>query len=174
MDVPANGRRRIVVITGMSGSGKSTAIRALEDAGFFCIDNLPVVLLPKLTELAELAEPDTSAWRWWSTRARALPPGGAAASSDEVRDAPGTTSRCSSSTPPTRPGPPLLRDAPPPPARARRAAWPRASPAEREALRDLRELADQVIDTSQLNVHDLKRLVQARFGPSRRAALPAR
>ncbi len=32
---------RIVLITGMSGGGKSTAIRALEDAGFFCIDNLP-------------------------------------------------------------------------------------------------------------------------------------
>ncbi len=39
--------KRIVVITGLSGSGKSTAIRALEDAGFFCIDNLPVLLLPK-------------------------------------------------------------------------------------------------------------------------------
>src|SRR4051812_19522780 len=36
----------------MSGSGKSTAIRALEDSGFFCIDNLPVLLVPKLTELA--------------------------------------------------------------------------------------------------------------------------
>ena len=44
--------KHIVIITGMSGSGKSTAIRALEDAGFFCIDNLPVLLLPKLTELA--------------------------------------------------------------------------------------------------------------------------
>jgi UPF0042 nucleotide-binding protein len=42
---------RIVIISGMSGSGKSTAIRALEDIGFFCIDNLPVVLLPKLIEL---------------------------------------------------------------------------------------------------------------------------
>jgi len=42
---------RVVIITGMSGSGKSTAIRALEDIGFFCIDNLPVVLLPKLIEL---------------------------------------------------------------------------------------------------------------------------
>src|SRR5262249_28267623 len=41
----------------MSGSGKSTAIRALEDAGFFCIDNLPVLLLPKLTELAGLGNP---------------------------------------------------------------------------------------------------------------------
>ena len=35
----------------MSGSGKSTAIQALEDAGYFCIDNLPVLLLPKLLEL---------------------------------------------------------------------------------------------------------------------------
>jgi UPF0042 nucleotide-binding protein len=38
---------QIVVITGLSGSGKSTALRALEDMGFFCVDNLPVVLLPK-------------------------------------------------------------------------------------------------------------------------------
>src|SRR5713226_2883870 len=38
----------------MSGSGKSTSIRALEDSGFFCVDNLPVLLLPKLTELAGL------------------------------------------------------------------------------------------------------------------------
>jgi len=44
-------RLRIVLLTGMSGSGKSTAIRALEDAGWFCIDNLPVVLVPKLLEL---------------------------------------------------------------------------------------------------------------------------
>ncbi|HZH03405.1 MAG TPA: RNase adapter RapZ, partial [Myxococcaceae bacterium] len=36
----------------MSGSGKSTAIRALEDAGYFCVDNLPIPLLPKLTEMA--------------------------------------------------------------------------------------------------------------------------
>ena len=42
---------RIVLVTGLSGSGKSTAIRALEDAGYFCIDNLPVVLLPKLLDL---------------------------------------------------------------------------------------------------------------------------
>ena len=41
---------RIVVLTGMSGSGKSTAIHALEDAGFYTIDNLPIKLLDKLTE----------------------------------------------------------------------------------------------------------------------------
>mgnify|MGYP003956553521 CR=1 FL=1 len=45
---------RIVVITGLSGSGKSTAIRALEDLDYFCVDNLPVVLLPKFVELAQV------------------------------------------------------------------------------------------------------------------------
>jgi len=43
--------KKIIIITGLSGSGKSTAIDALEDAGFFCIDNLPVILLPKFLEL---------------------------------------------------------------------------------------------------------------------------
>jgi UPF0042 nucleotide-binding protein len=40
-----------VVLTGLSGSGKSQAIRALEDLGYFCVDNLPVTLLPMLAEL---------------------------------------------------------------------------------------------------------------------------
>jgi len=42
---------RFVVLTGLSGSGKSQAIRALEDLGYFCVDNLPVMLLPMLAEL---------------------------------------------------------------------------------------------------------------------------
>jgi UPF0042 nucleotide-binding protein len=42
---------RFVVLTGLSGSGKSQAIRALEDLGYFCVDNLPVILLPMLAEL---------------------------------------------------------------------------------------------------------------------------
>lgn len=41
----------IFIITGLSGSGKSTAITALEDAGFYCVDNMPVALLPKFLEL---------------------------------------------------------------------------------------------------------------------------
>ena len=41
----------IVIITGHSGSGKSTALAAFEDAGFYCVDNMPVVLLPKFLEL---------------------------------------------------------------------------------------------------------------------------
>jgi len=42
---------KIIIISGLSGSGKSTAIAALEDAGFFCVDNMPVKLLPKFLEL---------------------------------------------------------------------------------------------------------------------------
>jgi RNase adapter protein RapZ len=42
---------RIVIVTGLSGSGKSTVSRALEDMGFFCVDNLPVALMPKLFEM---------------------------------------------------------------------------------------------------------------------------
>ncbi len=44
---------RIIIITGLSGSGKSTAVRVLEDEGFFCIDNLPVSLFPTFIELVE-------------------------------------------------------------------------------------------------------------------------
>jgi UPF0042 nucleotide-binding protein len=43
---------RFVVLTGVSGSGKSQAIRALEDLGYFCVDNLPITLLPMLAELS--------------------------------------------------------------------------------------------------------------------------
>jgi len=46
-------KRRLVVITGLSGSGKSTAARALEDAGFFVIDNLPLIMLPDFLALTD-------------------------------------------------------------------------------------------------------------------------
>ncbi len=44
---------RVVLISGLSGSGKTTAIKALEDMGFYCVDNLPVVLFPKFIELCQ-------------------------------------------------------------------------------------------------------------------------
>ena len=44
---------RFVVLTGLSGAGKSQAIHALEDLGYFCVDNLPTSLLPALADLAE-------------------------------------------------------------------------------------------------------------------------
>lgn len=42
---------RFIIVTGMSGAGKSTALKILEDAGYYCVDNLPVELVPKLGEL---------------------------------------------------------------------------------------------------------------------------
>ncbi len=42
---------RVVIVTGLSGAGKSTAIRALEDLGFFCVDNLPAALFRDLLEV---------------------------------------------------------------------------------------------------------------------------
>lgn len=154
-------RKHIVVITGMSGSGKSTAIRALEDVGFFCIDNLPVLLLPKLTELAGAGEIDRIALVvdvregvFLQEAPRVL---------DEVRRAghwlevlfldasdESLIRRFSE----TRRRHPLATE-----------SVAEGIHAERVALRDLREMADQVIDSAALNVHDLKRMVQARFSP---------
>jgi UPF0042 nucleotide-binding protein len=44
---------RVIILTGPAGAGKSTAIKTLEDLGFFCVDNLPIILLPKFIELCQ-------------------------------------------------------------------------------------------------------------------------
>jgi len=49
----SNGIAELVIITGMSGAGKTIAVQSLEDLGFFCVDNLPPVLIPKFAELIE-------------------------------------------------------------------------------------------------------------------------
>ena len=49
---------RIVIVTGLSGSGKSTAIHVLEDLGFYCVDNLPVALIPRFLELWDRSGPE--------------------------------------------------------------------------------------------------------------------
>jgi UPF0042 nucleotide-binding protein len=51
---------RIVIVTGMSGGGKSTAIHMLEDAGFYCVDNLPPALFEKFSELITQPESEIS------------------------------------------------------------------------------------------------------------------
>lgn len=51
---------RFVVVTGMSGGGKSTALRMLEDAGFYCVDNLPVSLIEKFVELISMPNSEIS------------------------------------------------------------------------------------------------------------------
>jgi UPF0042 nucleotide-binding protein len=49
-DSRGSGKRRIVIITGLSGAGKSNALQAFEDAGYFCIDNLPPRMIPAVME----------------------------------------------------------------------------------------------------------------------------
>lgn len=50
-------QQRVIIVSGLSGAGKSTALHALEDMGFYCVDNLPIALLPALGQ--ELARSDT-------------------------------------------------------------------------------------------------------------------
>jgi RNase adapter protein RapZ len=152
--------RQMVVVTGMSGSGKSTAIRALEDAGYFCIDNLPAPLLPKVAELAgpeaqKLAFViDVREGRFLDDAPHVL---------DEMRRAGHTVEllfldssddalhRRYSET------------------RRRHPLAPRGSVAdgiarERAALKALREESQHVLDTSALTVHELKTQIHRRFG----------
>ncbi|MBI3180547.1 MAG: RNase adapter RapZ [Myxococcales bacterium] len=153
--------KHIVVITGMSGSGKSTAIRALEDAGFFCIDNLPVVLLPKLTELLGLGggSPrlalviDVREGSFLADAPRMLEEARRAGHKVEVLFLDSSDDSLLRRFSETRRRHPL----------APKGSVAEGISKERAALKDLRELADEVIDSSVLNVHDLKRLVQARF-----------
>jgi UPF0042 nucleotide-binding protein len=154
--------KHIVIITGMSGSGKSTAIRALEDAGFFCIDNLPVLLLPKLTELAGGGQiermalvVDVREGVFLKEAPRVLAEVRRAGHQLEVLFLDSSDDSLIRRFSETRRRHPL----------APSGTVADGIAAEREALRDLRELADQVIDSSALNVHDLKRMVQARFSP---------
>ncbi|GHG94896.1 RNase adapter RapZ [Comamonas sp. JC664] len=159
MTAPA---KQIVIITGMSGSGKSTAIRALEDSGFFCIDNLPVLLLPKLTELAGGGHfermalvVDVREGVFLKDAPRILAEVRRAGHQVEVLFLDSSDDSLIRRFSETRRRHPL----------APNGTVAEGIKAERQALRDLRELADQVIDSSTLNVHDLKRMVQARFSP---------
>lgn len=152
---------RILLVTGSSGSGKTTALRALEDAGYFCIDNLPVPLLGKLLELARKAGDmhriavvvDAREGRFLADLPRAvgkLRQGDARVevlyldASDEV-----LIRRYSE----TRRRHPLAVDG----------SVVDGIAEERRMLRELRSLADEAVDTSNLTVHELKRLIHARF-----------
>jgi RNase adapter protein RapZ len=52
----ARAKKPFVIVTGLSGAGKSHAIRALEDLGYFCVDNLPTMLIPTLAEMSTRAD----------------------------------------------------------------------------------------------------------------------
>jgi UPF0042 nucleotide-binding protein len=152
----------LVVVTGMSGSGKGTVLRAFEDLGFFCIDNLPVSLIRKFIEgintsgseveraalgidiragegLREIAK-ITSDLRQLQFRVTLL--------YLEARD--DVLVRRFSET--RRPHP-LAGDRP----------LPDAIRLERRRLRQIREFADESVDTSAYSVHEVKSLIMDRF-----------
>ena len=152
----------IIIVTGLSGSGKSVAIRALEDNGFFCIDNLPAPLIPKFIDLCVgysegitriALGVDLRAGQFLQSLPQVLADMRNAGhhvqmlffdASDEV-----LLRRFSE----TRRPHPLAGEEPIQEGISR----------ERKALEAMRELADKVIDTSDLNVHELKREMEERF-----------
>jgi UPF0042 nucleotide-binding protein len=160
-----------VIITGVSGSGKSTALRSLEDAGFYCVDNLPVVLLEKLLELSGhtagevsniAAVVDARDARHLSEAPRII---------GELREL-GVDLTV------------IFLDATDESLVRRYSETRRRHPlagsdgtvqdgiaAERQALAGLRAVADEVVDSTTLNVHDLKRLVGRRFASGEGARL---
>jgi UPF0042 nucleotide-binding protein len=151
--------KSILVITGMSGSGKSTAIRALEDAGWFCIDNLPAPLLMKVTELGESRDQlafvvDVREGQFLKDAPRAIEEARRAGHRVEVLFLDSSDDALTRRYSETRRRHPL----------SGQGGVAEGIAREREALRELREQAEHVVDTSSLNVHELRRQVTARFG----------
>jgi UPF0042 nucleotide-binding protein len=153
----------VVILTGVSGSGKSTALRALEDAGWYCVDNLPVVLLEKLVELSRHAAGQVSrlALVVDARDERFLPE--APRVIEEVRrqgtrvdvlffDA--TDEALLRRYSETRRRHPLAGEG---------GSVPEGIAAERRALEPLKAVAGEVLDSTQMTVHDLKRFVHTRF-----------
>jgi len=149
---------RICVITGLSGSGKSTAVRALEDEGFFCLDNLPLTLLQVFVDLLEKSsERITNVAIVIDIRAKDFFKGNESLFK-ELRDAGHKVEI-------------LFLDASDEVLVRRFSETRRRHPAlegasvrdgihfEREHLAGLLQIATSIIDTSELNVHQLKELI---------------
>jgi UPF0042 nucleotide-binding protein len=151
---------RILIITGLSGSGKSTAVRALEDEGFFCLDNLPVTLFPTFIELAEKAREklkdvalvmDIRGRDYLQGCETVLQEIGGAGHSVEIVYFDATDEVLIRRFSETRRRHPALESG----------SVPEGIRFEREQLAGLHRLAGTIIDTSELNVHQLKELVIA-------------
>jgi UPF0042 nucleotide-binding protein len=152
----------IFIITGLSGSGKSVAIHALEDNGFFCIDNLPAPLIPKFIDLCQGYQEEIKRialgvdlrggqfLRPWPQVLNEMRAAGHHVrvlffdASDEVLLRRFNETR--------RPHP-----------LSGQGSIQEGITRERKALEGMRELADKVIDTSDLNVHQLKREMEENF-----------
>lgn len=154
---------QVVILTGVSGSGKSTALRALEDAGFYCVDNLPVVFLDKLLELSAHTAGEVSRialvvdareGRFLSEAPRLIQEVRQKGNDVQVLFLDASDESLVRRYSETRRRHPLAGEG---------GTVPEGIAAERRALSDLKAAADEVIDTTTLNVHELKRLVTRRF-----------
>ena len=149
---------RVVVVTGLSGSGKSTAIKAFEDIDFFCVDNLPVLLLPDFLKLREEATEDLRQIALGMDIRERLFLESYPEIFAELRHR-GTKLEI------------LFLEAIDDVLQRRFSQTRRKHPmseigtvvegikAEREKLKDLKEMATRVVDTSSTNVHELKRMI---------------
>jgi UPF0042 nucleotide-binding protein len=145
----------------MSGSGKSTAIRALEDAGWFCIDNLPAPLLVKVTELAGAHDRlafgiDAREGSYLKDAPEVLSEARRAGHRVEVLFLDSSDEALTRRYSETRRRHPL----------AEKGGVAEGIAKERALLGALREHAEHVLDTSSMTVHELRRQVMARFAPS--------
>ena len=61
----------LVIITGMSGSGKASVLKAFEDLGYYCVDNLPIALIPRFAEMSSQSVRDPAHGALWSTCGKA-------------------------------------------------------------------------------------------------------
>ncbi len=166
---------QIVVITGMSGSGKTNALRALEDVGYYAIDNLPIRLLDGLVELFSSAERELSkvALVVDSRTAGATDEGHALASVPKALEATragghdvdlvfleASDAALERRFSETRRRHPLSIDG----------SVETGIAAERQLLGALAQAATTTIDTTEMSVHDLRRTIQHAFGGSERMA----
>jgi len=153
---------RILIISGLSGSGKSTAVRALEDEGFFCLDNLPVTLVPTFIDLVENSKDrvrdvalvmDIRGRDFLKGYEKVIQEIGEAGNSVEILFLDATDEVLIQRFSETRRRHPALESG----------SVSEGIRFEREQLAGLRRLATTIIDTSELNVHQLKELVISRI-----------
>ena len=164
-------RVAFVVITGLSGAGKSYAIKCFEDMGYFCVDNLPTTLIPTFADLTARSTQavrrvalgvDVREGEYLSHLLDALAELRARGHRVEVLFLEATDEALVRRYSETRRRHPLASDG----------SVLDAIRAERKALSHMREVADRVLDTSALTVHRLKeRLVELYGAPTARPGL---